>query len=101
MPKIIKTLKEMREESIALREGGGVIVFVPTMGFLHDGHRALLKVGRRLGSTLVMCIFVNPTQFGPKEDLGSYPRDLERDLLMADEEGVDIVFTPSALRDVP
>ena len=101
MSKIIKTLKEMREESLSLRESGGVIVFVPTMGFLHDGHRALLKVGRRLGSTLVMSIFVNPTQFGPKEDLGSYPRDLERDLLMADEEGVDIVFTPSAFEMYP
>ena len=101
MPKIIKTIKEMREESLSLRESGGVIVFVPTMGFLHDGHRALLKVGRRLGSTLVMSIFVNPTQFGPKEDLGSYPRDLERDLLMADEEGVDIVFTPSASEMYP
>ena len=101
MPKIIKTLKEMREESLSLRESGGVIVFVPTMGFLHDGHRALLKVGRRLGSTLVMSIFVNPAQFGPKEDLGSYPRDLERDLLMADEEGVDIVFTPSAFEMYP
>jgi pantoate--beta-alanine ligase len=96
MPKIIKTIKEMREESRTLREGGEVIVFVPTMGFLHDGHRALLKVGRRLGSTLVMSIFVNPAQFGPREDLISYPKDLERDLKIAAEEGVDIVFIPSA-----
>ena len=101
MTKIIKTIKDMREESLALREGGGVIVFVPTMGFLHDGHRALLKVGRRLGSTLVMSIFVNPTQFGPREDLSSYPKDLDRDLKMADEEGVDIVFTPSASEMYP
>lgn len=96
MPRIIRTVKEMREASLELREGGEVIVFVPTMGYLHDGHRALLKVGRRLGSTLVMSIFINPAQFGPKEDLSSYPKDLEQDLLMADEEGVDIVFTPSA-----
>jgi len=96
MPGIISSVKQMREASITLREGGEVIVFVPTMGYLHDGHRALLKVGRRLGSTLVMSIFINPAQFGPKEDLSSYPRDLERDLLMAGEEGVDIVFTPPA-----
>lgn len=96
MPKIITSIKEMQETSLALRAVSGSIVFVPTMGFLHDGHRALLAAGRKMGATLVMSIFVNPAQFGPKEDLSSYPRDMDRDLKMAEEEGVDIVFTPSA-----
>jgi len=86
----------MQAQSAALRAKGNSIVFVPTMGFLHDGHRALLVAGRKMGSTLVMSIFVNPAQFGPKEDLSAYPRDLDRDLKMAEDEGVDIVFTPSA-----
>ena len=84
-----------------MRAKGDSIVFVPTMGFLHDGHRALLCAGRRLGTTLVMSIFVNPAQFGPREDLSAYPRDLDRDLKMAEEEGVDIVFTPSAMDMYP
>lgn len=93
---IINSIKEMQETSAALRLKGEVIVFVPTMGFLHDGHRALLALGRQMGTTLVMSIFVNLAQFGPREDLSAYPRDLDRDLKMAAEEGVDIVFTPSA-----
>ena len=96
MSKIITSIKEMQAQSAALRAKGNSIVFVPTMGFLHDGHRALLVAGRKMGSTLVMSIFVNPAQFGPKEDLSAYPRDLDRDLKMAEDEGVDIVFTPSA-----
>lgn len=85
----------MQDVSLSLRAKGETIVFVPTMGYLHDGHRALLREARKLGDVLVMSIFVNPAQFGPKEDLAAYPRDLERDLGMADEEGVDMVFTPS------
>jgi pantoate--beta-alanine ligase len=101
MPKIIKTIKEMQETSISLAARGERVVFVPTMGYLHDGHRALLRVARPMGSALVMSIFVNPAQFGPSEDLGSYPRDLDRDLRMAAEEGVDIVFTPEAAELYP
>jgi len=96
MPKIITSIKQMQAQSAVLRAKGDSVVFVPTMGFLHDGHRELLRAGRRLGTTLVMSIFVNPAQFGPREDLSAYPRDLDRDLQMAGEEGVDIVFTPSA-----
>jgi len=96
MPEIIKTVNQMRAASRALRSKGERVAFVPTMGFLHDGHRALLRAARRAGSVLVMSIFVNPAQFGPREDLSSYPRDLDRDLKMASEEGVDIVFTPEA-----
>jgi pantoate--beta-alanine ligase len=65
------------------------------MGFLHEGHLALLREGRRLGSDLVLSIFVNPTQFGPEEDFESYPRNLERDFDLARKEGVDVVFTPT------
>lgn len=96
MLKIISNVKDMQAASTALRARGDSIVFVPTMGFLHDGHRALLSAGRQMGTALVMSIFVNPAQFGPREDLSAYPRDLDRDLKMAEEEGVDIVFTPSA-----
>lgn len=101
MPKVIKNIKEMQDESLALRSRGEVISFVPTMGYLHDGHRALLRAARKQGSVLVMSIFVNPAQFGPKEDLTAYPRDLERDLEMAGEEGVGLVFTPSAAEMYP
>lgn len=96
---IIEGVTEMQKRSLALRAGGFKVVFVPTMGFLHDGHRELLRVGReRLGDkgALVLSIFVNPAQFGPKEDYGSYPRDLGRDLKIAEEAGVDVVFTPKA-----
>lgn len=80
------------------RLAGANVVCVPTMGFLHEGHRSLLKMGRSVGpdSLLVLSIFVNPAQFGPNEDFASYPRDMARDLDMADQEGVDIVFAPDA-----
>lgn len=96
--KIISEVSQMRELSAELVQKGLSPVLVPTMGFLHDGHRALLRSGRGLcdgGRPLVLSIFVNPTQFGPGEDLSTYPRDFERDLDAARSEGVDIVFNPS------
>jgi len=99
--RVIKTVKEMQEASIGARANGAAIVLVPTMGFLHDGHRALLKRGRAREGLLVLSIFVNPSQFGPKEDLSAYPRDLEADLRMAEEEGVDIAFVPDASEIYP
>lgn len=68
---------------------------VPTMGFLHEGHLSLMREGRRRADVLVISIFVNPAQFAPHEDFDAYPRDLERDLNLAREVGVDLVFTPS------
>ena len=72
------------------------IAFVPTMGFLHKGHLALVKEGFKHGDRLVVSIFVNPTQFGPNEDFEAYPRNMEQDINLLEKEGVDIVFTPSA-----
>ncbi|MBI3754082.1 MAG: pantoate--beta-alanine ligase [Deltaproteobacteria bacterium] len=92
--RFISDINEMRRFSKDANKLGKSIAFVPTMGFLHEGHASLLKKGRELGDTLVMSIFVNPIQFGPKEDFASYPRDLKRDLALAEANGVDVVFSP-------
>jgi len=91
---IIGTAAAMQARARALRDDHKTIAFVPTMGFLHAGHLALMRSGQRYGDTLVVSIFVNPTQFGPGEDLDAYPRDMERDLDLLEEIGADIVFTP-------
>jgi pantoate--beta-alanine ligase len=89
---IIKTIAELR----ALRQMfSGPVGFVPTMGYLHKGHLALVKQAREQNSAVVVSIYVNPTQFGAREDLGSYPRDLDRDLELLSSEGTDVVFVPS------
>ena len=72
-----------------------MIAFVPTMGYFHEGHLSLMREGRERGDVLVVSIFVNPTQFGPGEDFDRYPRDMERDLRMAEEVGVDVIFAPT------
>lgn len=92
---ILTSLTDMQSRCLAERRAGRRIAFVPTMGFLHDGHASLLREGRRRGEVLVLSIFVNPTQFGPSEDLDRYPRDLERDLEIARAAGVDLVWTPT------
>ena len=94
--KLITSVKEMRVFSGDAQRMGRSVVFVPTMGYLHDGHASLLKKGRSLGDMLVMSIFVNPVQFGPGEDFASYPGDLKRDLALADANKVDCVFNPAA-----
>jgi len=94
--KVIKDIKEMQRESEGLRSSGKKIAFVPTMGYLHDGHAALLRRGRGMADILVMSLFVNPTQFAPTEDLSNYPRDFERDRRIAEKEGTDIIFAPDA-----
>jgi pantoate--beta-alanine ligase len=92
----IETIAAMQETSEGWRRGGDIIALVPTMGFLHEGHVELLKVGRGMGDRLIMSLFVNPTQFGAQEDYGSYPRDTEGDLEKARSVGVDAVFIPTA-----
>lgn len=93
--KIIKDVSEMQAFSNGERAKGKRIVLVPTMGYLHEGHKTLLNTGRQKGEVLVLSIFVNPAQFGPKEDFKSYPRNLEGDLKAAEDCGVDAVFMPS------
>lgn len=93
---IIKTVKDMQARSERIRLSGKKIAFVPTMGFLHEGHMSLLREGKKRGDDLVLSIFVNPTQFAAGEDLDKYPKNIERDLSMAEKEGVDAVFLPDA-----
>lgn len=91
---LIQSVREMQERSEALRMAGKSIAFVPTMGFLHEGHLELMRAGKRHCDVLIVSIFVNPTQFGPSEDLDKYPRDTEGDLAKAGSVGADIVFFP-------
>src|SRR3954463_12678461 len=91
---ILKTPAEMRARANGWRAEGRRIAFVPTMGYLHAGHVSLLEEGRKRGDIVVLSIFVNPTQFGPKEDLSRYPRDLDGDLAKAAGAGVDVTFVP-------
>lgn len=93
--KIITTIEEMQQTALGLKRQGKTIAFVPTMGYLHEGHASLLREGRTRGDILVLSIFVNPIQFGQNEDLDSYPHDRERDLRTAEACGVDIVFIPT------
>ena len=98
---IIRTVREMQDKATALRNEGKKIAFVPTMGYLHAGHASLVDKARALGDVLVVSIFVNPTQFGPSEDLDKYPRDLDRDAKLCEEHGVDIIFAPAGSEMYP
>jgi len=95
--RIIKSVAGMQEQSRSWQRAGVRIGFVPTMGYLHDGHLSLAHRARRAvgpEGKIVLSIYVNPTQFGPREDFSSYPRDLTRDLHLCRKAGVDAVFTP-------
>ncbi|NPV52687.1 MAG: pantoate--beta-alanine ligase [Firmicutes bacterium] len=89
-----KTIKEIRDFVRNARNGGKTVGFVPTMGYFHEGHLTLMRTARSENDTVVVSIFVNPTQFGPQEDFAQYPRDLKRDLELAQSVGVDAVFAP-------
>jgi len=92
--KVISTIAGLRAALKDERRKGRTIGLVPTMGYLHIGHLTLVRHSRKSCDVTVASIFVNPTQFGPNEDLATYPRDLDRDLKLLEAEGVDYVFTP-------
>jgi pantoate--beta-alanine ligase len=98
---IIHSIQEMQQIVLSLRSSGKQIGFVPTMGFLHEGHMTLLKKAREENDAVVLSIFVNPLQFGPNEDFDRYPRDIERDEQMARDVGVDYVFYPTVQEMYP
>ena len=93
---VIRSVKEMKTRSMDLRRDGKTIGFVPTMGFLHEGHLSLVDLIRKDCDILLLSIYVNPTQFGVGEDFDKYPRDTERDLELCRSRGVDLVFIPES-----
>ena len=94
----VETITAVRE---ALAPLGRPLGVVPTMGYLHEGHLSLVRHARGESATVAATLFVNPTQFGPAEDLAAYPRDTERDLGLFEREGVDVIFLPSAAEMYP
>ncbi len=91
---IIEDINKMHKLANVLRIKGETIGFVPTMGYLHEGHTSLLEAAKKGSKKVVMSIFVNPIQFGPKEDFEKYPRDFEHDYEIAENFGVDVIFYP-------
>ncbi|HYF02334.1 MAG TPA: pantoate--beta-alanine ligase [Patescibacteria group bacterium] len=94
--KIITSIGELQQTVDNERISKRRIALVPTMGFLHDGHASLIRKARQETDVVITSIFVNPTQFAPNEDFSRYPRDLERDMMIAEEAGCDIIFAPTA-----
>ena len=94
--KIVGTVKEVREQVKEWKKQGLSVGFVPTMGYLHEGHKSLMDAARKGNDKVVVSIFVNPMQFGPTEDLATYPRDLDHDAALCESVGVDLIFHPEA-----
>ena len=94
--KIVGTVKEVREQVKEWKQQGLSVGFVPTMGYLHEGHKSLMDAARKGNDKVVVSIFVNPMQFGPTEDLATYPRDLDHDAALCESAGVDLIFHPEA-----
>ncbi len=92
--KIVETIQEVREQVKEWRKQGLSVGLVPTMGYLHEGHKSLIDCAVSENDKVVVSVFVNPMQFGPKEDLASYPRDLDRDAALCENAGADIIFHP-------
>ena len=99
--RIVRTISELRVALKALRENGKSIGFVPTMGYLHEGHASLIRQSTARCDATVVSVFLNPTQFGPTEDLALYPRDLERDQNLCLRLGVKILFLPEVQEVYP
>jgi pantoate--beta-alanine ligase len=91
---VVPTIAEVRNACKQLRAGGKTLGLVPTMGALHEGHSSLVRAARARCGVVAVSIFVNPTQFGPKEDFSTYPRSLERDCQILEQAGTDLVFVP-------
>ncbi|NPA12868.1 MAG: pantoate--beta-alanine ligase [Aquificae bacterium] len=92
---VVKSVKDMAELSKKLKKEGKTVGFVPTMGYLHQGHLSLVECSKKDNDITVLSIFVNPIQFGKNEDLDRYPRDIERDIQICQSHGVDYLFVPS------
>lgn len=99
--KLLKSIEEVREYILNCKNKNFSIGLVPTMGYLHEGHGSLIKQARKNNDKVVVSIFVNPIQFGPTEDLSTYPRDLEKDSLFCESLGVDVIFAPSSKKMYP
>ncbi len=99
--KIVTTVEELKERVRSWKKEGRRIGFVPTMGYLHEGHLSLVRESKKRSDVTVVSIFVNPKQFGPAEDYQIYPRDLERDRRLLEKEGVDLIFYPSVEQMYP
>ena len=99
--RLLTTIAETQHALDKEREAGRTVGFVPTMGYLHEGHASLIRRARAENDIVAVSIFVNPLQFGADEDLAAYPRDLDRDLALCETEGADIVFNPDVTEMYP